>query len=118
MSNIIKGVPILHPRGKFETYEDEHEKFRWRIVSSNGTIIGASSQGFESKSYCIENAELVMQGIAEYTKSLGAVLEKSQRNKISNNPLVWLVKKPLLPKVKPSQEKPFNLFDNIHANGN
>lgn len=91
MSNLIKQIPIIHPRGKFETYEDEHGKFRWRIISSNGTIIGASSQGFASKSYCIDNAELVMQGISEYSKTLGAVLEKSQRNK-NNYPLSGLKK--------------------------
>lgn len=59
---------ILHPRGNFETYLDQNEKSRWRIVSSNGDIIGASSQWFSSESYCEENAKLVMQGIAEYLK--------------------------------------------------
>ena len=40
----------------FEFYLDNRGKWRWTRYSSNGRIVGASSQGYVSKQACIENA--------------------------------------------------------------
>ncbi|WP_081411225.1 YegP family protein [Tenacibaculum ovolyticum] len=43
---------------KWEFYKDSSSKWRWRrTVSSNGKIVGASSQGYVNKSDCIDNAK-------------------------------------------------------------
>ena len=42
----------------FIFYQDNAGKWRWRMEASNGKIVGASSQGYVNKSYCIENAKL------------------------------------------------------------
>lgn len=41
---------------RFEFYPDNRGKWRWTNYSSNGRIVGASSQGYVSKQACIENA--------------------------------------------------------------
>ena len=40
----------------WEFYTDAEGKWRWRRKSSNGRIVGASSQGYVNKSDCVENA--------------------------------------------------------------
>ena len=46
-----------------EFYEDKAGKYRWRIISDNGKIIGSSSQGFSSKHYAEWNAGLVFDAL-------------------------------------------------------
>lgn len=41
---------------KVNIYQDSNNKWRWQKKAPNGEIIGASTQGYESKSYCKENA--------------------------------------------------------------
>jgi len=44
----------------FELYKDKAEKHRWRLRHSNGNILAASSEGYESKAAamkCIENVK-------------------------------------------------------------
>lgn len=41
---------------KWEFYQDPSNKWRWRRTASNGSIVGASTQGYVNKSDCIENA--------------------------------------------------------------
>ena len=41
---------------KWEFYKDPSEKWRWRRTAANGSIVGASTQGYVNKSDCIENA--------------------------------------------------------------
>lgn len=41
-----------------EFYPDSSGKWRWRATSSNGRIVGASSQGFASKQGAQRNAAL------------------------------------------------------------
>ncbi len=43
-------------------YEDKRGKWRWRMTSVNGKIVGASSQGFASRTDCIVNLELIQGG--------------------------------------------------------
>lgn len=42
---------------KWEFYKDDKGEWRWRRISPNGNIIGASSQGYVNKSDCIDNAK-------------------------------------------------------------
>ncbi len=42
---------------KWEIYKDNKNEWRWRRTSSNGRIVGASSQGYTNKSDCISNAQ-------------------------------------------------------------
>jgi uncharacterized protein YegP (UPF0339 family) len=44
-------------KDKWEFYQDNAEKWRWRRTASKGEIVGASSQGYASKASCIENAK-------------------------------------------------------------
>lgn len=44
---------------KWEFYQDKAGKWRWRAKSANGEIVGASSEGFESKQSAINNAKLM-----------------------------------------------------------
>lgn len=41
---------------KWETYKDASNEWRWRRTSTNGRIVGASTQGYVNKSDCVENA--------------------------------------------------------------
>lgn len=42
---------------RFEFYLDNRGKWRWRRHSSNGRIVGASSQGYVNRQSCVENAK-------------------------------------------------------------
>lgn len=39
----------------FEVYKDKRGEFRWRRKSSNGQIVGASSEGYKAKKDCEAN---------------------------------------------------------------
>ena len=41
---------------KWEIYKDNAGNWRWRRTASNGQIVGASTEGYVNKSYCIANA--------------------------------------------------------------
>ena len=42
---------------KREIYKDAAGYWRWRRTSSNGRIVGASSEGYVNKADCIANAQ-------------------------------------------------------------
>lgn len=46
------------PNNKFEFYQDTRKEWRWRKISPNGKIIGASSEGFSSRQAAVNNARL------------------------------------------------------------
>ena len=41
---------------KWEVYKDSANNWRWRRTSSNGRIVGASTEGYVNKTDCIANA--------------------------------------------------------------
>jgi len=41
---------------KWELYEDKGGDWRWRRTATNGNIVGASPEGYSSKSACEDNA--------------------------------------------------------------
>jgi uncharacterized protein YegP (UPF0339 family) len=41
---------------RWEFYKDARGEFRWRRIASNGVIVAASSQGYNSQASCLENA--------------------------------------------------------------
>lgn len=43
---------------KWEVYKDKNDKWRWKRTAKNGSIVGASTQGYVNKSDCIDNAKL------------------------------------------------------------
>jgi len=45
--------------GNYEIFKDKAGKFRFRLVASNGEIIAACEEGFESKQTCESTIELV-----------------------------------------------------------
>ena len=40
---------------KITFYRDEWGEWRWRRIASNGKIVGASSESYVNKSYCMQN---------------------------------------------------------------
>lgn len=48
-----------------EFLTDDSEKYRWRVTSRNGEIIGASSQGFSSFQNCKKNLGLLVLSVQE-----------------------------------------------------
>jgi hypothetical protein len=48
---------------RFKIYEDKAGKFRWRVTSTNGEIVGASSQGFTSRWFARQNAALLRRAL-------------------------------------------------------
>lgn len=42
---------------KWDIYQDARSEWRWRRTASNGVIVGASSQGYNSRASCVENAK-------------------------------------------------------------
>ena len=40
----------------WDFYTDKAGRFRWRRIASNGEIVGASTQGYKHRAYCMENA--------------------------------------------------------------
>ena len=52
-----------------EFYQDKAGEWRWKLVATNGEIVGASSEGFSSKTAAVNNFLLVMtMGNAEITR--------------------------------------------------
>ncbi len=47
---------------KFETYVDTRGEHRWRLKSSNGQVIAASSQGYKDKRDCENAIDLIQNG--------------------------------------------------------
>lgn len=46
---------------KFELYEDNAAEYRWRLRDSSDRILAVSSQGYEDKSECYGDVNLVKQ---------------------------------------------------------
>lgn len=44
-------------KDKWEFYEDKRGEWRWRRKAVNGEIVGSSSEGYNEKSACQENAK-------------------------------------------------------------
>jgi len=40
-------------------YKDKRGEWRWRIISANGQIVGASTEGYKSKVACFNNLRLI-----------------------------------------------------------
>ena len=55
-------MEVKHP--KFELYEDKAGEFRFRLKACNGEII-ATSEGYKSKSSCLNGIESVRKNAAE-----------------------------------------------------
>ena len=47
--------------GKYEMYEDAANEWRWRYRSSNGNIIGMSSEGYTTKGACERSIEIMQE---------------------------------------------------------
>ena len=45
--------------GNYEIFKDKDGKFRFRLVASNGEIIAASEESFESRQKCENTIELL-----------------------------------------------------------
>jgi uncharacterized protein YegP (UPF0339 family) len=50
---------------KFEVYEDDAKKFRFRMKASNGNVVGSSSKSYDKKS----DAEKVVEAIKKDVKN-------------------------------------------------
>jgi len=51
--------------GKFEIFKDKTGKYRFRLVASNGKIVAACDEGFESQQICENTIELVRTCVLE-----------------------------------------------------
>ena len=38
---------------KFETYKDEVSEWRWRLIATNGRVVGDSGEGYKNKKDCL-----------------------------------------------------------------
>ena len=45
-------------------------QWRWKLIASNGRILGASSEGFFNKKDCIDNAKKTGKALVELTTEL------------------------------------------------
>lgn len=45
------------PAGKWEFYQDNKSEWRWRHTADNGNIVGAASEGYNTKPDCVANAK-------------------------------------------------------------
>lgn len=43
-------------KDKWEIYQGQDQKWRWRRTAPNGRITGAASQGYVNKADCVANA--------------------------------------------------------------
>lgn len=50
---------------KFEIYADSGDKYRWRLVASNGQTVASSGESFASKSNARQAAENVKEKAAQ-----------------------------------------------------
>ena len=48
---------VNYLKDRFFFYLDKRNKWRWRVISVNGLIVGSSSQGYFNKLDCLENAK-------------------------------------------------------------
>lgn len=46
---------------KLELYKDKRHEWRWRVRSSNGRVIGVSSEGYKNKTDCFAGVKLCMK---------------------------------------------------------
>lgn len=44
-------------KDKIEIYQDKKGEYRWRRIATNGQNVGASSEGYNRKSDCLDNAK-------------------------------------------------------------
>lgn len=44
-------------KDRWEFYRDARSKWRWRRVAGNGRVVDASTQGYGSRSACVNNAQ-------------------------------------------------------------
>lgn len=47
---------------KMDFYQDKKGEYRWRALSSNGKIVGSSSEGFSSKANATNNVKSLTEG--------------------------------------------------------
>lgn len=52
-------IKTAKPEFTFEIYIDPKLEYRWRMTAKNGEIVGASSEGFDSKRNCLNNFKLL-----------------------------------------------------------
>lgn len=53
------------PEGKmFEIYRGKNDQWYWRLWASNGRVLATSSEGFNNKQRCINNAKAIRDGLA------------------------------------------------------
>ncbi len=53
---IMKEKPSLSWGDNWTFYRDSSGKYRWRRVSTNQNVVGASTQGYVNKKDCVSNA--------------------------------------------------------------
>lgn len=53
-----------------EFYQDSLGDWRWRIVSSNGKIVAASSEGFVQRAGAVHNLELLAEFLRVWRESV------------------------------------------------
>jgi uncharacterized protein YegP (UPF0339 family) len=51
---------------EIEVYQDIKREWRWRIISLNGKIIGASTESFTTKQNCIKNLNSIGEAMRNH----------------------------------------------------
>lgn len=50
---------------KAQYYKDANNEWRWRIIASNGRVIGVSSESYKKKSDCMRSIHIVTSETTE-----------------------------------------------------
>jgi uncharacterized protein YegP (UPF0339 family) len=48
---------LLGHNDKWEIYQDRNLQWRWRRISPNGNIVGASAESYVNRIDCVKNAQ-------------------------------------------------------------
>ncbi len=52
-----------HPKARLEFYREGNGDWRWRVTSTNGSIVGVSSEGYRNRAEAEQGSALTAQAI-------------------------------------------------------
>jgi hypothetical protein len=61
----VKSIQEGSDKLKFETYEDNQKKIRWRAKASNGQVVAASASSYKAKADCQKAIDAIKAGAAK-----------------------------------------------------
>lgn len=65
-----------HDSLRIDLYKTLFRQWRWRVKSSNGKTVAASSESFKNRLDCIDNARLTVYGLQNFISHVDNLKEK------------------------------------------